>query len=161
MYNAYRPTMNGLIFQNNSAIYGPNIGSYAIKLNFRGMDYSLNISMSNIASGQILNEILSFELKDYDNQTLKTDSRSTLTIKSNSPNSNAVDNLAKFEEGVATFDSLIFISEPGSNSNSFRLTTTGIDLESARKQLGSEYELQQIILDFRFCKPGEMIYSNI
>jgi hypothetical protein len=161
MYDAYRPDMSELNFENNTAIYGPNIGSYAIKLNFRGRDYNFNITLDDVTSGQTLSESLVFEVKDYDNQTLIIDSSSTISFRSNSPRSSVINGFVRVLRGVATFNSLIFISNPGSSSRLFSLVTTGIDLVSARKQLGSGYSLQRIIVNYRFCKPGEMINTNI
>ena len=49
-YNVYRPTMQNNIFENNTAAYGPNIGSYAIKIRKKNSEIE-QISLDNIGSG--------------------------------------------------------------------------------------------------------------
>ena len=50
-YNLYRPSFRNLKFINNSALYGPDIGSYAIKLEIENSTQNI-IYVNNATSGK-------------------------------------------------------------------------------------------------------------
>lgn len=157
MYDFYRPNIVNTTYSNNIAQYGPNIGGYAARLKLEGEELGTDITLNNAVSGGSINRILKFSLIDYENQTLVLDNTSTITIKPVSRTSNVINNFLKVNNGVATFDALVFHNTPGANDIMFELTSNAIDLNTVRKVLGISYRLPQITLNFRYCQPGESI----
>jgi hypothetical protein len=49
-YDVYRPTFVNNYFENNTAVYGPNIASYPIKINVKGHEIE-QIRLEDIGSG--------------------------------------------------------------------------------------------------------------
>lgn len=62
----------------------------------------------------------------------------------------------KVTEGIGLFDSIQFSASPGAKNIPFSLTSDAIDMSIMRKQYGQSYSLKNIIINFRFCKPGEI-----
>ena len=107
------------MFTNNSAVYGPNIASYAVKVYQKGG--SLNeINLKDVGSGVLLSKSLELVLADYDNQQMVLDNMTQIKIfpSANSSKTSGV-NSEKVVSGVADFKSLIFVGEPGSQNVTF------------------------------------------
>ena len=68
-YTYRRPLLMNVSYSNNTAEYGPNISSYAVKITFAetGND---KMHLSNIGSGIVYEKTLNFSLRDYDNQVM-------------------------------------------------------------------------------------------
>ena len=66
-YNLNRPSLEGCSFNNNSALYGPDIASYAVKIVKSGTQEN-KITLNDVASGLQYKNTLSFDLIDYDEQ---------------------------------------------------------------------------------------------
>ena len=159
MYNLYRPTLNSLTFSNNSALYGPNIASYAVKVDI-GNETINTIKMDNAVSGQIT-PIYIFSIVDYDDQVMNLDPNLKVTIKAVTPGSQVFGrNIYFADSGVARMNETILISSPGSANVVFSISPNTIDLDKAKAVYGSNYTLPSIIANFRYCKPGEYFYSN-
>ena len=67
----------------------------------------------------------------------------------------------KVSKGVAIFDNVIFTSYPGKANIFFGLSSNAIDLAKAKRQISSNYTLNDILVSFRFCKPGEIQANNV
>lgn len=144
--------MNSLVFESNTAPYGVNIASYAIKI-VEVNSLSSLIVYQNVPSGVKLESTLKLELIDYDNQKVTDDSNS---IKINSLTQGALVsgfNSAKFKSGMAEFDNLIFIQSPGAQHVYFKATSNAIDATKNYAQGLPSYTT--IDVSFRFCMPGE------
>ena len=160
MYDLYRPTISNLTFIHNSATYGPDIASYAVRLKIIDQT-EYDVLLDSVVSGQNTTKTLIYELRDYDDQTMNLNNESIITIRSTRSINEASNNLVKVTNGRAVFDSLIFVAEPGSSNRSFTVNSNAINLFSARAQLGSNYALPKITVNYRFCKPGEFQSNNI
>ena len=66
-YDVYRPTLMNNTFDNNTAVYGPNIASYPIKIKEKDTS-SEQIVVNNIGSGVTNNISVNFALYDHDGQ---------------------------------------------------------------------------------------------
>lgn len=66
-YDVYRPTFLNNTFENNTAVYGPNIASYPIKIKQQNSDIE-NIILHDIGSGVTNNASVYFALYDHDEQ---------------------------------------------------------------------------------------------
>jgi len=65
-YPKYRPKLINNTFTNNTAKYGPDIGSIPIKI-FINDSISNEVILENIPSGQIVPFEMTISLKDWDN----------------------------------------------------------------------------------------------
>ena len=159
MYNLYRPVLTKLSFNNNSALYGPNIASYAIKLK---IDNQINssIMINNVVSGKI-GQAFKFSILDFDDQVMILDSSSKITVRSNTNNSQTTGKIiGVVKEGVIEMSEIIFISAPGSANITFSIIPSSIDMKIAHAVYGADYNLPIIIANFRYWKPGEYSYLN-
>ena len=100
-------------------------------------------------------------LADYDNQTMILDSTSQLKILP-TLNSSKVSgiNVAKLWNGVASFDQLVFISNPGSQNVIYQISSKAIDEAKLIEVFGRQVYSNSITVSFRFCQPGEIIQNN-
>jgi len=159
-YDSLRPHMDNNSFINNSAVYGPNIGSYPVRIKIKGTNTD-QIILNNVGSG--VDEDLNIEmaLYDYDNQIFNLESTSTIEITPILSETLILgQTAANLKEGVAKFETTQFIAEQGFSNIHYKLDCEAIDLETVRREFGSNYNLKDIIVNFRFCKPGESITDN-
>jgi hypothetical protein len=154
-YDLYRPSMQNNIFMNNTAIYGPNIASYAIKIIEQGTAVD-KIKLNNIGSGIEETLGLTLALYDHDDQIMVSDDSSPIEIKYIEANTTVLGSTVRtVHQGVTTFDTLIFEAQPGTALVNYSLTSDAIDMTVMRRQYGSDYKLEDVVVNFRFCKPGE------
>ena len=71
-YNFARPILSQISYINNSAQYGTNIASYAVKLRFSGQNND-ELKITNMISGIAYEKAINLELMDYDNQIMALD----------------------------------------------------------------------------------------
>ena len=156
MYDLYRPAFSNLKFDNNVALYGPDIGSYAIQIKIGNSTQQI-FTVSNAASGHI-NQEFKFSIQDFDNQIMNLDSTSKIIIKANT-NGSQVDgkNIGVAHLGIVNLNELIFINKPGSQNVIFSVNSDSINLNIAKAIYGPNYSLPVISVNFRFCRPGEYI----
>ena len=159
-YNYNRPTISNTIFSNNNAYYGYDFASYAVRV---VMDGNMNPEMTifNAASGIQYDQEVKFSLIDYYNQTMSLNSVNQITI--NPVNKTAVSmkgtNSGLLRNGVATFNNLIFNTQPGSTNIQFIASSKAIDSVKVKEVYGSVSN-NLISVNFRFCKPGEIQLSD-
>jgi hypothetical protein len=163
-YNLYRPLFSTNQF-NNSAPYGQNIASYPVRIVEPATNHN-KIYLSNIGSGIKYDKMLTFAIVDYDNQTMNLENDSTIKIAStNQQSSIAGINSAKIKNGTAKFDNLEFISFPGSTNVKYSLTSNLLDSNKIKIGLdqyqynSSQFE-NQLLVSFRFWKPGEIVRNE-
>jgi hypothetical protein len=166
-YNSYRPEMQQNTFSYNSALYGNNIGSYAVKI----VEYSTTnnkLSIDNVPSGLTYNQKLKFALVDYDDQIMNLENSNVAKISSSiaGVSISGID-YAKFTNGIAEFSDILFVGTPGLKNAEYSVTSKAIDgvvVSSSLIKVASDatdYETQ-LIVNFRYCQPGEIqTASNI
>ena len=157
-YNYRRPDMPKIEFTNNTASYGPNIGSYPVRIvNSVMMDDP--IVLTNVASGMVYNETLRLLLVDYDGQTMNliSDSRIKVLPMTNGASLIGVD-YSVLVNGQANFDSLQFTYGPGQDNIQFLATCDLID--SNKVSYLSLPTSDSIDVTFRYCQPGEIVQNN-
>ena len=159
MYDLFRPTLSSLIFSNNSAQYGPNIASYAIKIKI-GETNQNTLTINNAISGKS-SQIFIFNILDFDDQVIKLDSTSKITIKSNSSESQVIGKSSVVSNaGIVIMSEVILVSAPGSHNIIFSVNPSSISLDIAKTIYGNNYTFPSIISNFRYCRPGEYSYLN-
>ena len=159
-YNFYRPILSNNTFENNTAQYGPIIGSYPIKIKMKEST-SDQITFDNVVSGISENITILCALYDHDDQITSLDNISQLELRSIVSNTKVTGYiLVKVTEGVGKFEDIIFYGTPGSYNVKFSLNSKSLNMNILRKQYGSNYSLKDVIVNFRYWKPGEIITGN-
>ena len=131
--------MTNNLFQNNSAPYGNNIASYPVRIIAQGDD-DYQISINQIASGQLMPNILILNVVDYDNQTVTNLIKGSINITSIEPNTKVLGrNSESIISGISTFSGLILTAKPGSNNIYFSVGTSVIDSSVILRQFGKYY----------------------
>ena len=160
MYDFYRPSLDNIEFLNNTAIYGPDIASYPVRISVKETNVS-RVTLSNIGSGVSQDVALNLALFDHDNQIAVLDNVSQIEIKPTQANTTVSGTTAvKVTNGVAKFSEMKFTATPGAQNVQYSLTSDGLDLTKIMKQYGEDFEAQSIVVNFRFCRPGEIEMSN-
>ena len=165
LYNANRPKMFGNVFINNTASYGPNVGSYPISIVGKPSN-SRATNIYNIGSGIPYHNELTFSLIDYDNQVCVLESNSIIKIVSESSDwkIQGID-YAKLTKGVAVFQSVTFVGRPGLTNAKFKLQWDAIDNQIINEillsnQSDSQMYSSYISATFRYWMPGEIQNNN-
>ncbi|CAG9321392.1 unnamed protein product [Blepharisma stoltei] len=157
-WNDVRPILENNIFISNSAIYGDNISSYAVKMISLDNTYNgnqtenhhlmRNLELKDIASGQQVNQPLAFALVDHYDQIIKTDNTSRAELQTvgagvsllGSTNIHAVN-------GTFIFTNYTIIALPGSS----------VQLKVYSSVMDSSDQASDIYISatLRLCKTGE------
>jgi len=154
-YDLYRPTMENLTYEGNTAPYGQNVASYPIRVIMQGNSNN-EITVDNVGSGITYPSVIKLALIDYDRQEITIENTTQIKITSRTAGSSVsgVD-YAVAVGGVGTFDNLNFKYKPGVANVTFSVTSKAINLP----RIAAAYELESassdISVNFRYCKPGE------
>ncbi|CAI2376317.1 unnamed protein product [Moneuplotes crassus] len=157
-YDSFRPSFLNTYF-NNSAEYGPNIGSYPVKIS--QSDSSIqDIKFDFVGSGIKYPSEVRLKLVDYDEQEIATDSTSQIKISPIASNASVTGiDYAQVKNGVGTFDNLVLQAAPGKTGIEYRAFSKSIDSNLVTRVYGS-VNRNLITVDFRWCQPGEMYSGN-
>ena len=159
-YGYKRPEISEVVFSNNIAPYGNDIASYAVKLKFNNT-ISDEMTISEVGSGIIYPKPLNIALVDADNQVMVLNNENQVLITSTNASVSSVAGVisALLKNGIATFESLIGVAQPGSTHIAYQVTSKAIDREKLAKIYGIE-GTNTLNMNFRFCKPGEIQFEN-
>ncbi len=125
-----------MIYENNTAPYGSDIGSYPIKYYLNG---SSDLSLTEVASSQKLPYPLLISILDFDDQVIQTDSVSVIEIKpANSKQSVLGQTFNLVKSGVAKFDNLVLTSPPGS-AQKYIISSKVVNEKLIRKVFGDQF----------------------
>jgi hypothetical protein len=159
-YELFRPTLEDNTFLNNSAAYGNDIASYAIKIKILDSE-SDEIIFDNVGSGITFETSFTLALYDHDGQISLLDSVSQIKINGNSTGSYTSGiNAVLVTNGQAVFSGLVLYSDPGDQNVMFDVESSAVDLARLKIVYGLDYALEKLISDFRYCKPGESIEGD-
>lgn len=167
------PLISDNTMKDNSAVYGADIASFAIRLapfdSQSGLlEYQTNDtvplagSMKDVASGHISNEILQFALVDHYDKVISDDSESAaqlVTIDGNLSIAGSTQAIAT--NGVFTFSKLVFKAQPDTHQ-SFKVTTPTITfaLQAYIFDPNKYVPTVEITAAFRTCQMGESLQSQ-
>ena len=164
-YNLQKPTMNLNTFEGNTAEYGPNLASYAVKI----VEYhtkSNKVKLENIASGLQYDKELYLSVIDADDQVMNLENEYTINIVASDFNSAVLGiSSVRMINGTSHFNNLIFANKPGNSNVKFEMTSKLLDQQQIKygvelsTQNQSLYE-NNIFVNFRFYKPGEIEDHN-
>ena len=126
-YNYRRPEISKIEYQNNTASYGPNIGSYPVRI-VNSVMMNEFIVLTDVASGLVYKKTLRLLLVDYDEQIMNLISNRQIKIVpvTNGASLLGVD-YSVLVNGQANFDSLQFVYAPGQDNIQFLATSDLID----------------------------------
>lgn len=161
-YDYSRPAFgSGMIYTNNTAEYGPNIASYAVKITFSN-DPSSIMKISDLGSGIALEETLKLSIMDYDNQTMILNDKNQIILTAVDSTVAEVGgfNSIGLQKGTADFNNFIVEAEPGSKSIQVSASSKAIDKAKITAIFGTQISTNIIEINLRFCKPGEQIIGK-
>ena len=160
-YSFKRPDLSNIVFENNSAPYGPDLASYAVKIR-RYDSTSDNISIDNVGAGIKYDKDIKLSLLDYDNQVMVLNSVNEITISSSASNVTSVSgtNSVLQENGIGTFNNLIVFGIHGSRGVEFQSSSKAIDTDKITQVYGGAVSNNTVTVNFRECMPGEYIESS-
>jgi hypothetical protein len=160
IYYAFkRPQLTNVTNQNNSAPYGPNLASYAVKIKMVG---SNEMVIDDIGSNIKYEKEVKLALLDYDDQVMVLNNANQITLN---PVDTAISsiggvNSVLLRDGIATFNNLIAVAKYGSQAVQYQASSKGIDNNKV-KQVHKDWVCNNIItFNFRNCKPGESIIDG-
>ena len=155
-YDLYRPEMSDNQFDNNTAVYGPNIASYPTMVALSD-DSATTFELLEVVSGQVVDPALEIDLVDHDGQTITTDSASKIKfiiVDASSDLDGTREAIAN--QGLATFDDLIFVSTPGSEAIEYQVSSNAINDQKILLQYGVDSLQDPLLVSFRYCQSGEI-----
>jgi len=150
------------VILNNTALYGPNIASYATKITFK-QDPTKEMKITNLGSGIVYEQEIELTLRDADDQIMVLDNSNQIILTSVVNSSLATVkgfNSAILKNGIAKFNNFIVVSEPGTQNIFVSATSKAINKNKLSILTGSTIKDNFIEVGFRFCKPGEQIFEK-
>ena len=160
-YNYVRPSLSGNFYEDNVALYGPNIASYPVRIKLVNSTED-EMLLDNVGSGITYSHTLNLGLYDYDDQIMILDSSDQISISPVDLQSSDISgiNVGLLNQGSTSFDNVAFISHPGSVNVQFKATSKAIDDDKIQNVFGNTVSNNTINVNFRFCQPGEIITNN-
>lgn len=160
-YDYKRPQFSSVVYLSNFAPYGSNVASYPVKIKLKD-SLSDEIILKNAASGINYHDTLSLGLYDYDDQVAVLENEDQITINPVDRDISSISgtNAALLNNGIGKFENLIFISKPGSGNILYQASSKAIDRTIISSIFGSQVSNNTLKVNFRFCKPGEIITSD-
>lgn len=157
-YDYKKPELLSVVNTNNSAPYGPDLASYAVKIRMLGKTTDV-MQVDNVGSDIVIPQTLNFELLDYNNQVMVLNNINQIVISAVNTNVSSVSGTYSelLKNGIASFDSLKAIAVPGSSGVMYRATSKAIDTEKLKSIYGANVNQNLISFNFRNCQPGEFI----
>ena len=161
-YNYNRPLLKNITYMNNSAQYGPDIASYAVKITFND-SFSNSMSINNTPSGLPYSNAFTLVLRDYDNQVMVLNNANQISLFSSDSSIELVSgvNSVVLKNGTATFNDLTIAAQPGRQNVMFRATSKAINSFKVAAVYGRSTKESLVKLDFRYCQPGEQMSDNV
>ncbi|CAI2361155.1 unnamed protein product [Moneuplotes crassus] len=173
-YDYNKPSVMNTSFVNNSAQYGENFASYANRIglvnsstnddiiNQEGIS-SLKFSIINdVGPGIKVEETLYFALLDMDGQVMNLDSLNTVILFPKNTSLSTIDgaNVGLLRKGIAMFDNIIMEIDVNHRTANYSITSKAIDKARVADVLSDSFKQEDLIVNFRDCKPGERIINN-
>jgi hypothetical protein len=120
-----------------------------------------SLLLNDVGSGVQYEDTITLALVDFENKIMILDNTSQISIKTISANQTILGtNVKTVSEGIAVFNDLTFISNPGDAAVEFHVTSNTFNYEVIAAQYGSADIQNNLVVNFRYCKPGEIITSN-
>ena len=151
-YNYKRPVFKAdIIFNSNSADYGPNIASYAVKITMAD-DLKMNLAIDKLGSGIKYEKQLGLVVRDYDDQRMVLNNKDQIILTSNDNTKAQVlgFNSAPLIKGEAKFDNFIVVAKPGAENIKVLASSNAINKNKISTIFGSAQSGNLININFRY-----------
>ena len=161
-YNYNNPSISNVTFESNTALYGPNLASYPVRIGLLNSTANHNITIDNVGSGIKLAEPISLALFDYDDQVMNLENSRQIKIQSTYIELSAVNgiNTVSMKEGISIFNSIWMTSNAWSQPQYFTISSKAIDKAKILALFKDNINQTSLIINFRDCLPGEQISEN-
>jgi hypothetical protein len=151
-YNLNRPQMTNNQFQGNTALYGPNVGSYPVKI-AHSISRNTTIKLEEVTSGLTYESSFTVNLIDYDGQTVNIENSTTVKINPITPGAYlSGTDFAKVIDGKAIFNSITFNYIAGASNVFYSLSSSAINQQIVTRVLNgsssADFETK-LDIDFR------------
>ena len=131
-YNFRRPHILHTLYNNNTALYGPNIASYPVRI---VLDNSIDdpMRLSDVVSGAVYSSKFNLTIVDYDNQVMNllNNGQVKIVAVTNNASVKGIDS-SKLINGAAEFDNIQFVYKPGYSNTTFLAISNLIDANKVR-----------------------------
>jgi len=161
-YDFLKPVFgSGITYSNNTAQYGPDIASYAVKITLSN-DISPNIRINHLGSGIVYEKTLKLVIRDYDNQIMIMDSQNKIILTAVNSTIAKIKGFSSvgLQKGIAEFNNFIVEAEPGIKNIKVAASSLAIDQAKITSIFGSQISENTLEVDLRYCKPGEQIIGK-
>jgi hypothetical protein len=154
IYNTYQPTTLNNTYENNTAVFGEDIASYAtrIKLVVNGTTLVDFTELNDIPSGIAIDDSIELALVSAEQDRIMTsNSRSTVKFVLIDDGTNVRgQNTITLKNGKATFTNTIFLASPGAKNVKYLLSSSAIDYKVLQYLDPVKYADQIISVNFRW-----------
>jgi hypothetical protein len=154
IYNTYQPKILNNTFQNNTAIFGEDVASYAtrIKLVVNGTNLVDFVELNDVPSGIKIDSPIEVALVSAESdQIMTSNSGSTVKFYIFEDGTNARgQNTVTFKNGRATFINTIFVAKPGAKNVKFKISSSAINYKVLQYLDPVKYADQIISVNFRW-----------
>jgi hypothetical protein len=141
--------MTNVVFDNNTALYGYNIASYAVAIKPTAIEQD-QLKLRNVVSGQPYDESLVLGLVDYDNQITNKDNLSRITVTAMNSTASVRDIISRVvKSGIGDFQGITFAAIPGVSGYFYSISSPFINQDNYFKAYKKPYEVEYMIVDFR------------
>jgi hypothetical protein len=163
IYDSYEPNLENNTYIDNSASHGQDIFSYAVKvMQVRDGELAELTNFRNIASGVTIETPIELVVVDAEGNILTNDNNSSIKITATEAGTRVTgENTVSLVNGKATFTQTVFNASPGKEDVNFEISCTAINYDMVEFLDSTEYGTQFITINFRWCKPGEIISGNV
>jgi hypothetical protein len=158
IYDTYEPNLQNNTYINNSAIYGQDIYSYAVKIMQVVNGELVELSkFTNIPSGITIEDPIELAVVDVEGNILTSDSTSYIKITEIESDTKVLgQNTVTLTNGKASFTETVFNASPGRPNVDFKISSSAIKYNVVEFLDDETYGTQIITINFRWCKPGEI-----
>ena len=153
----WKPTLTDITFEDNKAVYGPDIASFAIAISNSGQS-----ALKRVPSGQTISDTLTAALVDHYGQVVASDSASLADLLPSDSNTTITGNTrVQAVQGVFTFQGFTITAKPNSTI-SIHIVTSGIDLSKGMTAAPEDHyqSLLSILVSLRPCVTGESLVED-
>jgi hypothetical protein len=151
-YDSYEPEVMNNIFENNTAIFGNEVSSYAAKIMHMKNGVLTEVKeLENIPSGLTIDDPIQFAIVNAEGDIITIDDYSVIKFEQLVGKAQVSgQNAATVDKGTTTFTNTIFTSSPGNQRVEIKITSTAIDYKMLQRIDPVKYADQIINLNFRW-----------
>lgn len=118
--------------------------------------------LDNVPSGVVIDNPIELAIVDVDGNIMTSDSTSSIKITEIEDGTKiSGQNTVVLNKGRASFVETTLYASPGKENVKFKLSSSAIDYNMVNYLDSMQYETQTLLINFRWCKPGEIVISDV